>query len=392
MLKQITMKNHILLSIVLLILLVGYSADTFAQCTPNPAYTNVGIYPNPFPPACVGNYFEQVVYFTFPDDTTVTYPPYGTFTIPYDSFRIVNVSNLPPGLSYTCGTPNCTFEPTALGQHTFGCALIYGTPSTATTPADSVDITVTAWLTVPVLGVQSGSSIIRVHMSVTTIYITPVDLSICQGDSAFLQGDYQTVPGVYLDTFSTIGVCDSIVVTDLSVNNLSNAGVSSTDSICSNLSNILLFDLIDGTPDPGGLWIDLDASGALSAGVFNATAVLPGVYHFIYVAQNAPCDPDSSELTLVVYDCGIGYGEFNNLANFRLFPNPCNGVVELALNQNLSGSTLMIFNINGSLQSSHVLGSDLIQKIYVPSSPGFYLVKIIDQCGNLKGNQILMVE
>jgi hypothetical protein len=53
-----------------------------------------------------------------------------------------------------------------------------------------------------------------------TYYIDNAVVTICPGESAFLGGDFQTVPGFYTDVFSTEFGCDSIVVTNLvAVNN-----------------------------------------------------------------------------------------------------------------------------------------------------------------------------
>jgi Secretion system C-terminal sorting domain len=44
------------------------------------------------------------------------------------------------------------------------------------------------------------------------------ELIICQGDSIIIGGNIYTLTGVYTDTLSTISGCDSIVITDLNVN------------------------------------------------------------------------------------------------------------------------------------------------------------------------------
>ncbi|MEO1438312.1 MAG: hypothetical protein AAFV80_22410, partial [Bacteroidota bacterium] len=57
-----------------------------------------------------------------------------------------------------------------------------------------------------------------------------VDLEICQGESAFLQGANQFFSGVYVDTLSTIHGCDSVVATNLTVNPIHYQVVQ--DTIC----------------------------------------------------------------------------------------------------------------------------------------------------------------
>ncbi len=71
-------------------------------------------------------------------------------------------------------------------------------------------------------------SIIETTLSVVNTITNVVPVSICDGESYFAGGALQTQPGQYSDTFTTSFGCDSIVITDLSVlpNSLSTAFVS----------------------------------------------------------------------------------------------------------------------------------------------------------------------
>ncbi len=60
-------------------------------------------------------------------------------------------------------------------------------------------------------------SVIITSLTILATPTTPVLIAICQGDSAFVGGDWQTSPGLYYDTLSTSNGCDSIIETDLSV-------------------------------------------------------------------------------------------------------------------------------------------------------------------------------
>lgn len=116
---------------------------THAQCIPDTNLTATGIYPSPLPDGCVGQPYSQVVQFVFPVDTTVS-----GFTVPFDSFQITGVANLPAGISYVCDNAPCKFIPASFGQPARGCALVSGTPTMATIPINTMDISVTAWFTV----------------------------------------------------------------------------------------------------------------------------------------------------------------------------------------------------------------------------------------------------
>ena len=61
-------------------------------------------------------------------------------------------------------------------------------------------------------------SINEIVLVVNPTYFVQETESICQGDSSFLQGSYQSSAGLYLDTLLTLEGCDSIIETNLIVN------------------------------------------------------------------------------------------------------------------------------------------------------------------------------
>jgi hypothetical protein len=74
-------------------------------------------------------------------------------------------------------------------------------------------------------------STVNTTLNVIAPVVTNVTRTICTGDSAFLAGAYQTAAGVYNDTLaSTVTGCDSIVTTDLTVVNAFTS--STTQTIC----------------------------------------------------------------------------------------------------------------------------------------------------------------
>lgn len=103
------------------------AANLNAQCTPNPAYTNTGIFPDSatnFALACVNVPYQQVITNVVPADTSTTI--FGQpVTLSLDSVRIESFSGLPPGTTLQCNVSNCSFPG---GQS--NCAVISGTPTT----------------------------------------------------------------------------------------------------------------------------------------------------------------------------------------------------------------------------------------------------------------------
>jgi hypothetical protein len=98
-----------------------------AQCTPDPANITL-ITPDTvtnFVAGTVGIPYVQIILVHPPTDTTANVG--GTlYPVTLDSIVLLNVYNLPPGLTYACNPSNCTF----LGG-TSGCIAITGTPTTA---------------------------------------------------------------------------------------------------------------------------------------------------------------------------------------------------------------------------------------------------------------------
>ena len=98
-----------------------------STCTPDQTlpftqnqFDNGGYLPAPLPPVEQGVPFDTVVTFVFPANVNV--PPIGNISV--DSVRIDNVTNLPPGVSWTTNSPNNTFYPQ---QSPYGCVRLCGT-------------------------------------------------------------------------------------------------------------------------------------------------------------------------------------------------------------------------------------------------------------------------
>lgn len=76
-------------------------------------------------------------------------------------------------------------------------------------------------------------SIVATALSVDPVYSVSLSGTICSGDSIFLQGSYQTLSGTYYDTLTSVNGCDSVIATMLSVNQSPGLSItSSSSSIC----------------------------------------------------------------------------------------------------------------------------------------------------------------
>ncbi len=64
---------------------------------------------------------------------------------------------------------------------------------------------------------KGNDSIVITSLSISPVSETKNAASICEGESIWLGGAYQTEPGTYIDTLISIEGCDSIIITELSV-------------------------------------------------------------------------------------------------------------------------------------------------------------------------------
>lgn len=98
------------------------SAGLMAQsCTPDASITVSGTYPDMLPDGDAGQYYEEVVQFRIPADTNVDFNGNMVNAI-IDSIKVIDVQNMPSGLSYACSPNTC-----ALPGGQTSCGVMYGT-------------------------------------------------------------------------------------------------------------------------------------------------------------------------------------------------------------------------------------------------------------------------
>lgn len=110
--------------------------------------------------------------------------------------------------------------------------------------------------------------------------------------------------GTYTYTVTGISPCANATANvQVTLVPAADAGENGALSACVSDANVMLFTGLGGSPQVGGVWSTTDAQGHLSNGVFNATGVTPGVYHFTYtVTGSNPCPNDQATVTVTVSD------------------------------------------------------------------------------------------
>ncbi|MBL4753367.1 MAG: T9SS type A sorting domain-containing protein [Flavobacteriales bacterium] len=173
------------------------------------------------------------------------------------------------------------------------------------------------------LSVDSCDSVIATTLNVEPAnYFTP-DVIICTGDSALIYGTYRTTAGTYFDSLTTVNGCDSIHSTILIVLPLPTVSFSGLDT------SYCLVDAVaplTGSPSGGffnGIGMFGDLFSPTTAGIGTSTVT------YTYIDSNN-CTNSASQ-TVNVNNCtGIENYDFFN--SFEIYPNPNTGEFNIELN------------------------------------------------------------
>lgn len=133
---------------------------------------------------------------------------------------------------------------------------------------------------------------------VWTLAGTTVTAPASEDFSSRAPGNY-----VYTYTLSGAGTCQDVSNTlTVTVEEDNDAGGDSAFIICNNGGVVNLFDALTGTPDTGGLWLDLDKTGLkITNNLIDFTDFPGGTYNFEYFASNsATCSPATSNVKVTV--------------------------------------------------------------------------------------------
>src|SRR5690606_19904438 len=314
----------------------SYSAGTYCLSDPNPSPTITGLSGGTF---TIDN--SGVINATT-GELNIASSGIGTFNVTYitngtcpsDSVFVINITNaanatitpiaticeneLPFTLTAVDGggtwsgtgitnTTNGTFDPSVAGtgNHTITYAI-----NSSCGDTDSVIITV---LSVP---------------------ITNTTASICQGDSILLGGSFQTTAGTYNDTLTAGAAngCDSIVITNLTINSVATGTASAT--ICQG-DSILLGGAYQAT---AGTYID-----TLSGGASN------GCDSIISTTLNVNLiNTNSSSITICQGDSALIHGNYETTAGIYTQTytnvNGCDSIEQVTLILNSPSITSQIVN------------------------------------------------
>lgn len=207
-------------------------------------------------------------------------------------------------------------------------------------------------------------SIVSTTLTVNSAIMSSQNATICQGDSILLGGAFQTVAGIYNDTLTAAAGCDSIVATTLAVTPPNTITPNATAPICYG-------DPISLSANSSGngtiTWYsDVNGTTVLGTGSpFSPTVAGPGTYTF-YVNEDGACPSPMDSVVIVV-------GGVQAIIN----ANPLTGPIPLTVTLDGTGSVGAIsgyqWDFDGDLNIDDTLAST--SNIY--NSVGNYTVMLI---------------
>ncbi|MBL7923233.1 MAG: T9SS type A sorting domain-containing protein [Bacteroidia bacterium] len=146
-----------------------------------------------------------------------------------------------------------------------------------------------------------------------------LQIGICQGDSIWIGGNWQSSPGNFIDTLISTNGCDSLLYTELIVHPHPLVTLSLDTVICSTASPLQLF----GEDPPGGTWSGMGVSG----NTFDPAFLGFGFFLVTYDYSDMNGCFGSATDTVYIADC-TGIGELNG-TRFTMYPNPASDFIRI---------------------------------------------------------------
>jgi hypothetical protein len=159
------------------------------------------------------------------------------------------------------------------------------------------------------------------------------------------------------------------------------AGKDSTITICPAENSFALGTLLDSMAY-GGSWMDVNNSGAMSAGqIVDLTMLqIDSAYQFKYVIPaDSNCSADSATFTLIRNQAAcLGFNEYER-NNIKIYPNPAHNLLQIEYTGDSEINQVNVYNLDGrEVYSSR----NLPENINVAQWPkGFYILQFITKKG-----------
>jgi len=196
--------------------------------------------------------------------------------------------------------------------------------------------------------------------------------NICEGDSAFIFGEYEYLSAIYYDTLTAFTGCDSIVAMHLNIYPNEVEITNLDDTLCQNAAEVEIT-----TTPPGGTLTGVGLSGNM----FDPIVAGSGGHYlnYVYIDGNG-CQFEDSTF-IVVEDC-LGLQDYE-LRNVSVKPNPFSESTQIMFEKPLTGDHhVIIYQLDGTIvYTSNPVVGNFINIDRNNMSPGTYVLSVLDVQG-----------
>ena len=215
----------------------------------------------------------------------------------------------------------------------------------------------------------SGSTLLTnpVVLTVNPTYNYQINQTICQGDSVLVGTHIYNTSGSYTDSLFTSSTCDSIIITNLTVNPL-----PPTPVITQNGNSLT------SSATTGNQWYN-SATGAITNATL-PTYMPTHIGDYYTIVTISACSSDTSN-HIYFDDSGIEVNGNNNVNPLRVYPNPAKDNLTLETNS-YKEQNLEIINLMGQSVYTSIIKKQA--SITIAAFPwGLYLIKLSNDKGTV---------
>ncbi len=199
-----------------------------------------------------------------------------------------------------------------------------------------------------------------VVVSILPTYTLSDSAIICAGDSLQLpDGSFASATGLYISNLSTQAGCDSVINTDIIVNQIDTSVNLQNDSLWASLTGATY------------QWLDCDQSFAPITGAVNQGFKPTVNGHYAVQITIDGCTDTSS-----CYAANpVGLNVFGNSA-ISIFPNPTSGLLNIELHAVYNETRIVMRSITGQVVSEKTYSGVSNIEIMIPGAHGMYFIEV----------------
>ncbi len=204
---------------------------------------------------------------------------------------------------------------------------------------------------------------------------TGIDVQSSCGSYTWIDGNTYTTDentATYTFTGGAANGCDSIVTLNLTVNS-----VDVTTSVSNNV-------LSANTAGATYQWLDCDNGYSVISGETNATFTPTSNGNYAVAITENSCT-DTSACTAITT---IGIVENFWGADFTVYPNPTNGLIEIQFSEFQGAISIELYSLEGKLVQSTTSKSTSFE-LMIEQPAGVYLLKLSNELGNTSTIQVI---